>query len=121
MNQVSHPAYESWSNFKEELEVKFPPSWVQLVSHEEVINNISCQKKRFLNCWYHSILKNIHDRIIVKKIIVHVYVNGIKGEELLKGGEETEVQYVYIYCTHYSAQNFPWLVFIIILVSNDIC
>ena len=45
MNQVSHPAYESWPNFKEELEVKFPPSWVELVSHEEVINNISCKKK----------------------------------------------------------------------------
>lgn len=44
----SYPAYESWSDFKEVLEVKFPPSWVELVSHEEVINNISCKKNDFL-------------------------------------------------------------------------
>lgn len=44
---ISHPAYESWSNFKEELEVKFSPPWVELVSHEEVINNISCKKNYF--------------------------------------------------------------------------
>ena len=44
---ISHPAYESWSNFKEELEVKFSPPWVELVSHEEVINNISCKKNDF--------------------------------------------------------------------------
>ena len=84
------------------------------MSHEEVINNISC-KKRFLSCWYHSILE---------RIIVHV--NGIQGEKLLKGGEGgggAKYDCIIIYCTHYSAQNFACLVSIIILIVefNNIC
>ena len=113
VNKVSHPAYESWSNFKEELEVKFPPSWVELVSHEEVINNISC-KKRFLNCWYHSIL----ERIIVMSYKWHTRWEIVEGR-----GGGAKYDCTIIYCTHYSAQNFACLVSIILLVVefNNIC
>ena len=41
----SHPTNQSRAYFKKEFEVKFPPSGIELMSHEKVINDISCQIK----------------------------------------------------------------------------
>ena len=38
---VTYPANKSRPDFKEELEVKAPDPWVELVSHEEIIHYIA--------------------------------------------------------------------------------
>ena len=42
---LSYPANKSRPHFKEKLEIKLPTSWIKLVSHEKVINDISCCKE----------------------------------------------------------------------------
>ena len=41
----THPTNESWPRFKKELEVELAPSWIELMSQEEVINEISWQRR----------------------------------------------------------------------------
>ena len=42
---LPYPANKSRPDFKEKLEIKLSPSGIELMSHEKVINNISCRKK----------------------------------------------------------------------------
>lgn len=42
---LPYPANKSRPDFKEKLEIKLSPSWIELMTHEKVIDNISCWEK----------------------------------------------------------------------------